>query len=72
LVCRTAVDRTVGPGAYERWRADDVNPLICGMEALRGLIIGVPAHLRLDLAVLTAAAAIAIAVSGAMLRRLAK
>lgn len=49
-----------------------VNPLSYEVEALRGLLIGVPARLPLDFGVLAGAAALAIAVASAMLNRLAR
>ena len=49
-----------------------VNPLSYEVDALRGLLIGVPTTLWLDVAVLIAAAAAGIAVSSALLPRLAK
>jgi ABC-2 type transport system permease protein len=49
-----------------------LNPLSYQVEALRGLLISVPARLPLDFAVLAGAAALGIAVSSGMLRRLAK
>jgi ABC-2 type transport system permease protein len=49
-----------------------VNPLSYQVEALRGLLIGLPARLPLDYAVLGGASALAITVSSAMLGRLAK
>jgi ABC-2 type transport system permease protein len=49
-----------------------VNPLSYQVEALRGLLIGVPARLPLDFAVLAGAAALAITVASAILDRLAK
>jgi ABC-2 type transport system permease protein len=49
-----------------------VNPLSYQVEALRGLLLGVPARLPLDFAVLVVAAAVAVAVSSTMLSRLAR
>ncbi|WP_226909389.1 ABC transporter permease [Georgenia ruanii] len=49
-----------------------VNPLSYEVDALRGLLIGTPAHLALDLAVLLAAAVAAIAAAAALLGRLAR
>ena len=49
-----------------------INPLSYQVDALRGLLVGVPAHLPLDLAVLAGAAALAITVASAILNRLAK
>jgi ABC-2 type transport system permease protein len=49
-----------------------VNPLSYEVDALHGLLIGVPANLGLDVAVLIAAAAAGIVVSSALLPRLAK
>ena len=48
------------------------NPLSYEVEALRGLLIGTPARLWLDLAVLVAAAAAGITVASALLPRLAR
>ena len=41
-------------------------------DALRGLLIGTPAHLGADFAVLAAATAVAISVASALLGRLAR
>ena len=49
-----------------------VNPLSYEVDALRGLLIGVPTNLWLDAGVLTGAAAAAVMVSSALLPRLAK
>ena len=49
-----------------------VNPLSYEVDALRGLLIGTPAHLPLDLAVLVVAAVAAIAAAAALLGRLAR
>jgi ABC-2 type transport system permease protein len=49
-----------------------VNPLSYEVEALRNLLIGTPADLPLDFAVLTGAAALAIAAASALLGRLAR
>ena len=49
-----------------------VNPLSYQVDALRGLLIGTPAHLGLDFAVLAVATAAAIAVASALLGRLAR
>lgn len=49
-----------------------VNPLSYQVEALRGLLLDLPARLPLDFGVLTGAAVVAIAVSAAMLARLAR
>ena len=46
-----------------------VNPLTYLVDALRGLLIGTPAHLTLDFAVLLGATAVGIWVSGALLGR---
>jgi ABC-2 type transport system permease protein len=48
------------------------NPLSYEVDALRGLLIGTPAHLGLDLAVLAVATVIAVAASAALLPRLAR
>jgi ABC-2 type transport system permease protein len=49
-----------------------VNPLSYEVEALRGLLIGAGARLPLDFAVLVGVAAAGIAVSSALLGRLAR
>jgi ABC-2 type transport system permease protein len=49
-----------------------VNPLSYEVDALRGLLIGTPAHLMLDFAVLTFAAVVGIAVAAGLLDRLAR
>jgi ABC-2 type transport system permease protein len=49
-----------------------VNPLSYEVEALRGLLIGTPARLALDFAVLVGVAAAGITVSSALLGRLAR
>jgi ABC-2 type transport system permease protein len=49
-----------------------VNPLSYQVEALRGLLIGAPARLALDFAVLVGAAGLAIAVAAAILHRMVK
>ena len=49
-----------------------VNPLSYEVEALRGLLIGTPARILLDLTVLTAVAVAAIAVASGLLGRLAR
>jgi ABC-2 type transport system permease protein len=49
-----------------------VNPLSYQVEALRGLLIGLPARLPLDFAVLAGSSALTIAVASALLGRLAK
>ncbi|HVV09925.1 ABC transporter permease [Amycolatopsis sp.] len=49
-----------------------INPLSYEVDALRGLLIGTPAHLWLDFGVLIGAAAAAIAVASALLGRLAR
>jgi ABC-2 type transport system permease protein len=49
-----------------------VNPLSYEVDALRGLLIGTPAHLALDLGVLAVAAAVAIAAASSLLGRLAR
>jgi ABC-2 type transport system permease protein len=48
------------------------NPLSYEVDALRGLLVGTPAHLPLDFGVLAAAAAAGIAAASALLGRLAK
>jgi ABC-2 type transport system permease protein len=49
-----------------------VNPLSYEVDALRGLLLGSPAHIGIDLAVLALAAALGIAVASALLPRLAR
>ena len=49
-----------------------VNPLTYLVDALRGLLIGTPAHLVPDFAVLAGATAVGIVVSGALLQRLVR
>ncbi|MEV1166890.1 ABC transporter permease [Nonomuraea sp. NPDC049784] len=49
-----------------------VNPLSYQVDALRGLLLGTPAHLPLDAAVLLAAAVLGIAAASRLLRRLAR
>jgi ABC-2 type transport system permease protein len=49
-----------------------VNPLSYLVDALRGLLVGTPAHLLLDLAVLTGAVVVGVAVAGALLGRLVR
>jgi ABC-2 type transport system permease protein len=49
-----------------------VNPLSYLVDALRGLLVGTPAHLVLDFAVLVGATAVGIVVSGSLLRRLVR
>jgi ABC-2 type transport system permease protein len=49
-----------------------VNPLSYEVDALRGLLVGTPSHLALDLVVLVGAAIAGIAASSALLGRLAK
>jgi ABC-2 type transport system permease protein len=49
-----------------------VNPLSYEIDALRGLLLGTPAHLALDAAVLVGSAAAGIAVASALLPRLAR
>jgi ABC-2 type transport system permease protein len=48
------------------------NPLSYQVEALRGLLIGTPARLGLDFAVLIGAAAVSVAVASSVLGRLAR
>ncbi|MBO1419546.1 ABC transporter permease [Streptomyces sp. FH025] len=48
------------------------NPLSYQVDALRGLLIGTPAHLPLDFAVLTGATVLGIAAASALLGRLAR
>ena len=48
-----------------------VNPLSYEVDALRGLLLGTPSHLGLDAAVLVGSTVLGIAVSSALLRRLA-
>ncbi|MCK2215532.1 ABC transporter permease [Actinomadura sp. ATCC 31491] len=49
-----------------------VNPLSYEVDALRGLLLGVPSHLGLDFAVLTAAAVLGITAAATLLGRLAR
>jgi ABC-2 type transport system permease protein len=49
-----------------------INPLSYQVDALRGLLLGTPAHLPLDFVVLTAAAAIGITAASSLLGRLAR
>jgi len=49
-----------------------VNPLSYEVDALRGLLIGTPAHLLLDFAVLVVAAVLSIVLASALLPRLAR
>ncbi len=49
-----------------------VNPLSYEVDALRGLLIGMPTNLWLDVAVLIAAATAGIVISSALLPRLAR
>ena len=49
-----------------------VNPLTYLVDALRGLLIGTPAHLMLDFAVLLGVTAVGIAVAGALMGRLVR
>jgi ABC-2 type transport system permease protein len=49
-----------------------VNPLTYLVDALRGLLVGTPAHLLLDFAVLTGAVVVGVAVAGALLGRLVR
>jgi ABC-2 type transport system permease protein len=49
-----------------------INPLSYLVDALRGLLVGTPAHLLVDFAVLTGATAVGIAVAAALLGRLVR
>ncbi|MGP4100169.1 ABC transporter permease [Nonomuraea sp. KM90] len=49
-----------------------INPLSYEVDALRGLLLGIPAHLPLDFAVLLVAAALGITAASALLGRLAR
>ena len=49
-----------------------VNPLSYEVDALRGLLLGTPAHLGADFAVLVVAAGLGITVASALLPRLAR
>jgi ABC-2 type transport system permease protein len=49
-----------------------VNPLSYLVDALRGLLVGTPAHLVLDLVVLVGATAVGIVLAGALLGRLVR
>ncbi len=51
---------------------DRVNPLSYEIDALRGVLLGTPANLVLDVGVLAGASALAIAVASALLPRLAR
>lgn len=54
-----------------RWLSA-VNPLSYEVNALRGLLIGTPSNLALDIGVLIAAAALGVTVASALLRRLVR
>jgi ABC-2 type transport system permease protein len=47
-----------------------INPLSYLVDALRGLLVGTPAHLLLDFAVLLVATVVGIVVAGSLLGRL--
>jgi ABC-2 type transport system permease protein len=49
-----------------------VNPLSHQVDALRGLLLGTPAHLAADFGVLAVAAALGIAAASSLLGRLAR
>jgi ABC-2 type transport system permease protein len=49
-----------------------VNPLSYEVDALRGLLVGTPAHLPVDFAVLAGAAVAGILVAASLLDRLAR
>jgi ABC-2 type transport system permease protein len=49
-----------------------INPLSYLVDALRGLLVGTPAHVLVDLAVLTGATVVGIMVAGALLVRLVR
>ena len=49
-----------------------VNPLSYEVDALRGLLLGIPAHLALDFSVLTFAAIVGITVAAALMPRLTR
>ncbi|MER6538372.1 ABC transporter permease [Streptomyces sp. 900105755] len=49
-----------------------INPLSYQVDALRGLLLGTPAHLGLDFAVLAVAAALGVAAASSLLGRLAR
>lgn len=49
-----------------------INPLSYEVDALRGLLLGTPAHLALDFGVLVLAAALGITAASALLGRLAR
>jgi ABC-2 type transport system permease protein len=49
-----------------------VNPLSYEVDALRGLLVGTPAHLALDVVVLVGAAVAGIAAASALLGRLVR
>ncbi|WP_042393188.1 ABC transporter permease [Streptacidiphilus carbonis] len=61
---------TIMPGWLQA--VSKANPLSYQVDALRGLLLGSPAHLGTDIAVLVVAAALAIAAASALLGRLAK
>jgi ABC-2 type transport system permease protein len=54
-----------------RWLSA-VNPLSYEVNALRGLLIGTPSNMALDIGVLVAAAVLGVAVASALLRRLVR
>lgn len=60
----------VMPGRLQA--ASKVNPLSCQVDALRGLLLGTPAHLAADFAVLTVAAALGSTAASALLARPAR
>jgi ABC-2 type transport system permease protein len=49
-----------------------INPLSYLVDALRGLLVGTPAHLGVDMLVLVGATAAGIVVSGSLLGRLVR
>jgi ABC-2 type transport system permease protein len=49
-----------------------INPLSYLVDALRGLLVGTPAHVLVDFTVLTCATAVGIMVAGALLVRLVR
>ena len=61
---------SVMPGLLQA--VSKVNPLSCQVDALRGLLLGTPAHLALDYGVLLVAAALGITAASSLLGRLAR
>jgi ABC-2 type transport system permease protein len=61
---------SVMPGRLKPFSA--ANPLSYEVDGLRGLLIGTPAHVPLDFAVLIVASVLSITTAAALLPRLAK